>query len=86
MDNFHKLLDLIDRNAKNIPEGDYVEICKVIRLLYEKVKPPSYLLDQNEPMTIPVYEPTRYTPPNYEPVLDTMIDIRQLHADWAATD
>lgn len=54
MDHFHKLLDLVDKNAKNIPEGDYVEICKVIHFLYEKVKPPFYLLD----MTMPVYEPT----------------------------
>jgi hypothetical protein len=37
MDHFHKLMDLIDKNAKNIPEGDYVEICKVIHFLYEKV-------------------------------------------------
>jgi len=78
MDHFHKLLDLIDKNAKNIPEGDYVEICKVIHFLYEKVKPPFYLLDQNEPMTMPVYEPTSRGMP--------VLDIRQLHADWAATD
>jgi hypothetical protein len=78
MDNFHKLLDLIDRNAKNIPEGDYVEICKVIHFLYEKVKPPFYLLDRNEPMTMPVYEPTSRGLP--------VLDIQQLHAVWAATD
>jgi hypothetical protein len=73
MDHFHKLLDLVDRNANNIPEGDYVEICKVIHFLYEKVKPPFFLLDQNEPVTMPVYEPTT-------------IGLHELHAEWAATD
>ena len=58
MDKFHKLLELIDKNSDNIPEGDYVNICKLIKEIHEKVKPPSFLLDQNEPMTIPLYEPT----------------------------
>jgi hypothetical protein len=83
-------MDLIDKNAKNIPEGDYVEICKVIHFLYEKVKP----------MTIPAnYDPvldTMTIPANYDPVLDTMTGltsdetvrryVQQLHAEWADTD
>ena len=52
MDLFHKLIDLVDRNAERIPEGDYVEMCNVIQELREKVKPPEFLLDQNEPMTL----------------------------------
>ena len=55
MDLFHKLIDLIDRNSERIPEGDYVEMCNVIRDIRRKVQPPSFLIDQNEPMT---YIPT----------------------------
>ena len=39
MDKFHKLLELIDKNSDNIPEGDYVNICKLIKEIHEKVKP-----------------------------------------------
>jgi hypothetical protein len=52
MDLFHRLIDLIDKNAERIPDGDYVEMCNVIQELREKVKPPEFLLDQNEPMTL----------------------------------
>ena len=51
MDHFHKLLDLVDKNANTIPEGDYIEICNIIKYIHEKVKPPPFLLNQNEPMT-----------------------------------
>jgi hypothetical protein len=54
MDMFHKLQELIDKNTDNIPEGDYLEICNTLQALREKVKPPRFLLDQNEPM--PLYE------------------------------
>lgn len=58
MDLFHKLIDLIDRNSERIPEGDYVELCNVIRDIRRKVQPPSFLLNQNEPMTyIPTSDP-----------------------------
>lgn len=59
---FHKLLELVDRNASTIPEGDYIEMCNIIKEIHEKVKPPSFLLDQNEPMPMPIYEPTQMTP------------------------
>ena len=52
MDLFHKLIDLIDKNSDNIPEGDYLEICDTIQQLRDKVRPPSFVLDQNEPMTL----------------------------------
>ena len=83
MDKFHKLLELIDKNSDNIPEGDYVNICKLIKEIHEKVKPPSFLLDQNEPMTIPLYEPTSRGEEESESLRQF---IEQLHADWAATD
>ena len=62
MDLFHKLINLIDKNSSVIPEGDYIEMCKTIKELHEKVKPPPFLLDQNEPMAMPIYEPTQMTP------------------------
>lgn len=67
MDKFHQLLELVDKNANTIPEGDYIEICNILREIHEKVKPPSFLLDQNEPMQMPTYEPTQ-TIPSYEPI------------------
>ena len=72
MDHFHKLMDLIDKNAKNIPEGDYVEICKVIHFLYEKV-PANYdpVLDTMTGLT------SDETVRRY---------VQQLHAEWADTD
>ena len=52
MDKFHKLLELVDKNASTIPEGDYIEICNIIKEIHEKVKPPPFLLDENEPVTM----------------------------------
>jgi len=62
MDLFHKIIDLIDKNSDRIPEGDYLELCDTIQELRRQVKPPSFLLDQNQPIWVsgeaPVYEPT----------------------------
>ena len=62
MDLFHKIIDLIDKNSDRIPEGDYLELCDTIQELREQVKPPSFLLDQNQPLWMgreaPVYRPT----------------------------
>ena len=91
MDLFHKIIDLIDKNSSVIPEGDYLELCDTIKQLREKVQPPPFLLDQNEPMT--------YTPENrilqrwieldddeefVNPELNTFL--QDLHAEWSATD
>jgi hypothetical protein len=58
MDLFHKIQGIIDANTPNIPEGDYLELCNAIGKLRERVKPPKFLLDQNEPLILPQYEPT----------------------------
>ena len=68
MDLFHKLMELVDKNTENIPEGDYLKMCDTIKELRERVKPPSFMHDQNQPLwvsdeteatgTVPVYEPT----------------------------
>ena len=50
MDLFHKIIDLIDKNSDKIPEGDYLELCDTIQELRRQVKPPSFLLDQNQPL------------------------------------
>ena len=50
MDKFHQLLELVDRNATAIPEGDYIQMCNIIREIHERVRPPPFLLDQNEPI------------------------------------
>ena len=62
MDLFHKIMELVDKNSDRIPEGDYLELCDTIHELRRQVKPPSFLLDQNQPLWMgreaPVYEPT----------------------------
>jgi hypothetical protein len=67
MDLFHKLIDLVDKNADRIPEGDYVEMCNTIKELRDRVKPPRFLLDQNDPLWITDYDPARDGPPIYVP-------------------
>jgi hypothetical protein len=52
MDLFHKIIDLVDKNSSVIPEGDYLELCDTIKELREKVQPPPFLINQNEPMTV----------------------------------
>jgi hypothetical protein len=62
MDLFHKIMALVDKNSDKIPEGDYLELCDTIHELRQQVKPPSFLLDQNQPLWMgdeaPVYQPT----------------------------
>ncbi len=50
MDLFHKIMELVDKNSDKIPEGDYLELCDTIHELRRQVKPPSFLLDQNQPL------------------------------------
>ena len=91
MDLFHKIIDLVDKNSSVIPEGDYLELCDTIKELREKVQPPPFLIDQNEPMT--------YTPENR--ILQRWVELddeeefanpelnaflQDLHAEWSATD
>jgi hypothetical protein len=87
MDKFHSLMALIDKNAEVLPDGDYLEIANLIKEIRDKVKPPSFLLDQNEPMTMsqmPEYSPSiRSATPEQANVT---VDVTLLHADWANTD
>ena len=45
MDKFHELLELVDKNATRIPEGDYIKMCNIIKHIHKSVKPPPFLLD-----------------------------------------
>jgi hypothetical protein len=74
MDLFHKIIDLVDKNSSVIPEGDYLELCDTIKKLRDKVKPPSFLIDQTEPMVLG----------SFDPELDEYV--RSLHAEWSSTD
>jgi hypothetical protein len=69
MDLFHKLIELVDQNANAIPEGDYVEMCNIIKEIHEKVKPPPFLLDQNEPLTMTPGEEAEF--------------LQDLHREWS---
>ena len=88
MDKFHSLMALVDKNASVLPDGDYLQIANLIKEIRDKVKPPRFLLDQNEPMTMPEYEPT--TPSGIRSLTpdqaNVTIDVSLLHADWANTD
>ena len=96
MDLFHKIMELVDKNSGNIPEGDYLELCDTIQELREQVKPPSFL-DQSIPMwrydetnqeNTLVYEPTPLTPEWMDDSLpsdpDTAAqrDREQFHQHW----
>lgn len=80
MDLFHKLMELVDKNTENISEGDYLQMCDTIKKLRERVRPPSFLLDQNQPLwvseetgvneNLPVYDRDFYSLP-YEATLPT---------------
>jgi|TARA_R110002153_G_scaffold58942_3_gene161367 hypothetical protein len=87
MDKFHSLMALIDKNTDVLPDGDYLEIANIIKEIRDQVKPPSFLLDQNEPMTMsqmPQYSPSiRSATPEQANVT---VDVSLLHADWANTD
>ena len=85
MDLFHKIIDLVDKNSSVIPEGDYLELCDTIKELREKVQPPPFLIDQNEPMTIlqrwvDVDDEEELAHPGLNAFL------QDLHAEWSATD
>ena len=77
MDKFHQLLELVDKNANTIPEGDYIQMCNIIKEIHEKVRPPPFLLDQNEPMQMPSYEPTQMTPHEQAEFMEA------LHREWS---
>jgi hypothetical protein len=98
MDLFHKILALVDKNSDRIPEGDYLELCDTIQTLREQVKPPSFLINQNQPLTLPSDPETaaqrdreqlyqRWRELDEEVMYPGLNEfLQELHEDWAATD
>lgn len=72
MDLFHKLIDLVDKNAERLPEGDYVEMCNIIKDIREKMKPSPFLDNQMS------------TGGEEYPGLDQFL--QELHEEWSRTD
>ena len=93
MDLFHKIMELVDKNSENIPEGDYLQLCDTIQELREHVKPPSFL-DQTTPMWVsdetsqgpPVYQPTITDRLPSDPDTAAQRDREQLHQLWRELD
>ena len=82
MDLVHKIINLVDKHSSVIPEGDYLELCDTIKQLREKVKPPPFLIDQNEPMTflqrwVDVDDEEELAHPGLNAFL------QDLHAEWS---
>ena len=91
---FHKIQELIDKNTMNIPEGDYLELCNTLQTLRRKVQPPSFMVNQNEPMTIgsvivgSLDEDEDDDEDYYVSYADATLSeyVHQLHAEWSRTD
>ena len=91
MDLFHKILALVDKNSDRIPEGDYLELCDTIQQLRQQVKPPSFLINQNQPL---MYAPmSDGQPPEWiedslpsDPDTAAQRDREQLHQRWRELD
>jgi hypothetical protein len=87
MDLFHKIMELVDKNSDKIPEGDYLELCDTIHELRRRVKPPSFLLDQNQPLWMG-HEPTLPVTDRLPSDPDTAAQRarEQLHQRWRELD
>ena len=80
-------MELVDKNSDKIPEGDYLELCDTIHELRRQVKPPSFLLDQNQPL---MYAPmTDGQPPEWiedplpsDPDTAAQRAREQIHQQW----
>jgi len=78
-------MELLDKNSENIPEGDYLEFANTIAEIRDQVIPPSFLLDQNEPMTMSAY-PRPYVPASEVEQQSLREFVDALDAEWSETD
>jgi hypothetical protein len=72
MDHFHQLMELVDKHSSVIPEGDYLEMCNILKRIHEKVNQPSFLLETE--VTV------EYTPFVYEPTIPVAPGLTTLDA------
>mgnify|MGYP001584214683 CR=1 FL=1 len=93
-------MELIDRNSEKIPDGDYLQMCDTIKQLRDRVNPPSFLLDQNQPLWVgerpsrdflisgPVYRPTVPMSDSLpsDPETAAQRDREQLYQRWRELD
>lgn len=92
MDLFHKIQELIDKNTEKLPEGDYLELCNTLQALRQKVQPPSFMVNQNEPMTIGSVIIGSLDEDDDEDYHVSYVDatlseyVHQLHAEWSRND
>jgi hypothetical protein len=84
MDLFHKIMELVDKNSDKIPEGDYLELCDTIHELRRRVKPPSFLLDQNQPLWMGHEAPVYGLPSDPDTAAQRARE--QLHQRWRELD
>tara|TARA_B100001559_G_scaffold101805_1_gene85452 strand:+ start:4962 stop:5315 length:354 start_codon:yes stop_codon:yes gene_type:complete len=59
-------MELVDKNSENIPDGDYLQMCDTIKELRERVKPPPFLMDQNQPLWVSENTGTPERVPTYQ--------------------
>lgn len=45
MDSLTNILQIIDKNSKNLPEGDYLELCNLMKSAYDKIANPIFFLN-----------------------------------------
>jgi len=83
MEALKQLMSLIDANSEKIPEGDYLELCDTIQTLREQVKPPSFLINQNQPL---MYTPTIDDTLPSDPETAAQRDREQLYQRWRELD
>jgi hypothetical protein len=54
MDNLLQAMQLIDKHSSNLPEGDYLELCKHLKNAYNQRSDPLYFFDYDTFSVLPV--------------------------------
>jgi len=52
MDTLTSILQIIDKNSNNLPEGDYLELCNLMKSAYDKIANPIFFFEYDS-FTIP---------------------------------
>jgi hypothetical protein len=85
MDLFHKIMELVDKNADKIPEGGYLELCGAIKALREQVMPPPKLKPIEQDITFLVI-PGLGERERILRFVDTDEERDELHGEWEEID